>query len=167
VKSTVSQAAQLLALSLTLGFAVPSQAPKEEKAIVETRPSTTATCRAQDVRRRVMRFVASANGRERLALVDLIADDGLFQWFTIDDRNPRRSVGFYRRRPLLRYLSGRRDGANYRLLSFVFNGRGAAYGHFEYRLAVALPRARLLYNGKGAVTCQTPHRIAVWSMGNA
>jgi hypothetical protein len=114
-----------------------------------------------------MRFVAAANGRERPALDNLIARDGLFQWFTIDDRNPLRSVGHYERRPLVRYLAGRRDGATFKLLSFAFNGRGGPYGHFGYRLAVTSPRTRLLYDGKGAVTCDTPHRIVVWSMGNA
>lgn len=127
----------------------------------------SAICGAQDVRQTVLRFIAAANGRERAALDKLIAGNGLFQWFTIDDRNPRRSVGFYERRLLVRYLAGARGGANYRLLSFVFNGRGAAYGQFVYGVAVSSPRARLLYHGKGAVTCETSRRIAVWSMGNA
>jgi len=63
-------------------------------------------------------------------------------------------------------LAGRRGSANFRLLSFAFNGRGGTFGHFEYRLAVTSPSVRVLYGGKGAVTCSTPHRIAVWSMGN-
>jgi hypothetical protein len=65
----------------------------------------------------------------------------------------------------LRYLAGRRGGASFRLRSFGFNGRGGAYGDFEFRLAVTYRSLRVVYDGKGAVTCTTPHRIAVWSMG--
>lgn len=155
----------VLALALTLAGFVWQGSPRGH-AIVATPSSVGATCRASDVRRTVARFVAASNSRERQALDVLIARDGLFQWFTIDDRDPRRSVGFYKRGLLLRYLAGRRGGANFRLLSFAFNGRGGTFGHFEYRLAVTSPSVRVLYRGKGAVTCSTPHRIAVWSMGN-
>lgn len=136
-------------------------------AIVATPASASASCRASDVRRTVLRFVAASNSRERRALDALVARDSVFQWFTIEDRDPRRSAGFYERGLLLRYLAGRRGGANFRLLSFAFNGRGGVYGHFEYRLAVTSPSVRVVYEGKGAVTCNTPNpRITVWSMGN-
>jgi hypothetical protein len=167
VRSTVSKAVQLSILSLALtGFAWQSDAP-QTAASAATRNRATANCRAQEVRQSVMRFVAAANGRERSILHNLVAGDSLFQWFTIDDRNSRRSVGFFERRLLLLYLAGRRDGATFKLLSFSFNGRGGAYGHFGYRLAVSSRASRLLYDGKGAVTCEVPPRIAVWSMGNA
>lgn len=115
----------------------------------------------------MVRFVAAANGRDREALDALIARDGRFLWFTIDDRDRRRRVGFYERGRLIRYLAGRRGGETFRLLSFVSSGRDGAHGHFEYRLARASPSVRVRYEGKGAMTCSTPHRIAVWSMGNA
>jgi hypothetical protein len=66
----------------------------------------------------------------------------------------------------VRYLAAPRGGASFRLLSFTFNGRGGAHGHFEYRLVVTSPSVRVRYDGKGAVTCGTPPRIAVWSMGD-
>ena len=162
----MSRYVPLLALSLTLaGFAWPGSL--RANAIVATPASAGSTCRAADVRRTVVRFIAASNSRKRQALDVLIARDGLFQWFTIDDRDPRRSAGFYERGLLLRYLTGRRGGASFRLLSFKSNGRGGAFGHFEYRLAVTSPSVRVRYRGKGAVICSTPPRIMVWSMGNA
>jgi len=161
----VSRYAPLLALSLTLAGFAWHDSPRAN-AIAATPSSAGAMCGAADVRRTVVRFAAASNSRERRALDHLIARDGLFLWFTIDDRDPRRSAGFYERGPLLRYLAGRRGGAKFRLLSFAFNGRGDFHGHFDYRLAVTSRSVRLVYRGKGAVTCTTPHRIAVWSMGN-
>jgi hypothetical protein len=92
--------APLLAVALTLAGFVSHGSPPAN-ATVATPAGVGATCRASDVRRTVVRFVAAGNSRERQALDALIAREGLFQWFTIDDRDRRRSVGFYKRGPLL------------------------------------------------------------------
>jgi hypothetical protein len=146
-------------LSLTSNVSMKANAAVRLPTVAEQR------CGASDVRRVVVRFIAASNSRDTTKLDALVARDDLFRWFTIEDRERRRHVGIYRRGLLVRYLARHRRGETFRLVSFRFNGSGG-YGHFEYRLAVTRPSVRVLYDGKGAVTCTAPHRVAVWSMGN-
>ena len=124
-------------------------------------------CTGTQVRSLVTQHIAAFNAGDRAKLERLWERDR-FQWYSTQAPGERFSEEAKRRSTLMRYFADRHtQHERLRLRSFRFNGNSNSYGHFEYRLwrsadELATPQAVL---GKGAATCGTAGRIAVWSMG--
>jgi hypothetical protein len=129
--------------------------------------SVVPLCTAAQVRGLVTQHISAFNAGDR-AKLDRLWERDRFQWYSTLAPGERSNDEAKRRSTLMRYFAGRHARhERLRLRSFRFNSNSNAYGHFEYRLwrsadELAAPQAVV---GKGAATCGSTGRIAVWSMG--
>lgn len=124
-------------------------------------------CTDAQVRGLVTQHLAAFNRGDR-AKLDRLWERDRFGWYSTLAPGARSGEAAKRRSTLLRYFAARHaHHERLRLRTLTINQPSNGYGNFEYRLwrsADELPAAVAVV-GKGAATCGSSGRLAVWSMG--
>jgi hypothetical protein len=133
-------------------------------AVGSSTPSRAASsCTAYSTWRSAQTFLGAANRGDRVALERLIAKNGRFKSFSVDDPRPLLAFGTDDQANLVAYLSSKRQTLT--MYDFAFTGVTGEYANFGFRLWRSVDGFRhRAYEGKAAMVCATG-RLGLLAMG--
>ena len=146
--SAVRRSAPVLSLLVVLGLAVAASSGAAA-------PTTTTPCGRADTRGVLRSFVGAFNGGSFAKLDALFAPEPAFQWYSSPAPGRRLGAEAKRRDTLIPYFRRRhREGDEFRLLAFDWNGKSAHWSNFSFEMRRSEPRdGWFRTEGKGAAVC--------------